>query len=147
MRWGDVVVPLLGPALFATVGLTLIILVVMLRCGLDESEPLGDRPDVGWEWVRREGTFRMTAPADATVRFAVDTTGMTPEGVWTVTKPRAIGGFVGRLRCSLEARDEPCRDTLTVELVGGDTEKSVEENRAILFAIVASFEWEPRAGQ
>ena len=146
MRWGDVFVPLWGPVLFVVGGMMLLILVAALECGLDEAKPLGEGPDVAWEWVRGPGTFRMTAPANVTVRFGIDATGMTPEGVWTVTKPTWVR-FMGQLRCSLEARDGPCRDTPTIERVGGDTEKSVEENRAILLAIAASFEWEPQTGR
>ena len=94
--------------LFVVRGMMLLILVAALECRLDEAKPLGEGPDVAWEWVRGQGTFRMTAPANVTVRFGIDATGMTPEGVWTVKKPTLVR-FMGQLRCSLEARDGPCR--------------------------------------
>lgn len=140
MRLGDVTIPLWGPLLFVVAVMVFVIVVSALNCGLDDreqSEQPGDGPDVVWEWHRKQGVIRMTAPANVHVRFGVNQRGERLEGIWTVDAEPYEIQYVGQLKCSLATWGGPCEEPPAIAAVG-----EWERSRGMLKAIAASYEWE-----
>lgn len=111
MRLGDVTIPLWGPLLFVVAAMVFAIVVSALNCGLDDKEQPGDGPDVVWEWHRKQGVIRMTAPANVQVRFGVNQRGERLEGIWTVDAEPYEIQYVGQLKCSLATWGGPCEES------------------------------------
>ena len=138
MRWDDISIPIMGPLLFAVAVFAFGGVVTELNCGLDDVEQPGDGPDEVWEWHRGQGVFRLTTPANLAVQFGLEQRGDRIDAIWTFNAQPLGLRFVGQLRCTLTARDGPCKEPPAIVEFGEG-----EENRAIITEIAASYEWEP----